>query len=58
VNVGPPVRPPGVILDEAGYRRSLAFLLEIAEKYRAKLWYGHDLEQFETLVKADDGFYD
>jgi glyoxylase-like metal-dependent hydrolase (beta-lactamase superfamily II) len=58
VNVGPPIRPPGVILDADGYRKSLAFLLATAEKYDAQLWYGHDLEQFETLTKADAGFYD
>jgi glyoxylase-like metal-dependent hydrolase (beta-lactamase superfamily II) len=58
VNVGPPVRPPGVILDEGGYRKSLAFLLATAEAYGAELWYGHDLEQFESLIKADEGFYE
>jgi glyoxylase-like metal-dependent hydrolase (beta-lactamase superfamily II) len=58
VNVGPPIRPPGVIMDEAGYGKSLAFLLSVAEQYDAQLWYGHDLEQFETLTKADDGYYE
>jgi glyoxylase-like metal-dependent hydrolase (beta-lactamase superfamily II) len=58
VNVGPPVRPPGVIMDEDGYRKSLTFLLSVAEQYDAQLWYGHDLEQFETLTKADDGYYE
>jgi glyoxylase-like metal-dependent hydrolase (beta-lactamase superfamily II) len=58
VNVGPPVRPPGVIMDEAGYRKSLDFLLATAKAYNAELWYGHDLEQFETLTKADAGYYE
>jgi glyoxylase-like metal-dependent hydrolase (beta-lactamase superfamily II) len=58
VNIGPPVRPPGVIMDGDGYRKSLDFLLSVAGKYEATLWYGHDLEQFETLTKADDGYYE
>jgi glyoxylase-like metal-dependent hydrolase (beta-lactamase superfamily II) len=58
VNIGPPVKPPGIIMDADGYRKSLAFLLETAEQYNAQLWYGHDLEQFESLTKADDGCYE
>jgi len=30
---------------------------ELAKKYQAKVIFGHDLEQFETLNKAPD-FYD
>jgi glyoxylase-like metal-dependent hydrolase (beta-lactamase superfamily II) len=58
VNLGPPLCPPGVIMDEDGWRRSADFLLRTAEKYGAQLWFGHDLAQFETLVKADEGHYE
>jgi len=58
VNVGPPVLPPGVIMDEAGWLRSYKYIREVAEKYEAKIWYGHDLEQFEGLIKADEGYYE
>lgn len=57
-NAGPPIRLPGIIYDPEGYRRTLNKILEIAKKYNAKLWYGHDMEQFNRLVKSDKGYYD
>ncbi|MDR0853504.1 MAG: N-acyl homoserine lactonase family protein, partial [Clostridiales Family XIII bacterium] len=58
VNVGPPVLPPGVIFDKEGWFKSFEFLQEKAREYNAQIWYGHDLEQFNSLIKADDGYYE
>jgi glyoxylase-like metal-dependent hydrolase (beta-lactamase superfamily II) len=58
INVGPPVLAPGVIMDPPGWYKSYEFLKEKAKEYKAQLWYGHDLEQFNSLIKADDGFYE
>jgi glyoxylase-like metal-dependent hydrolase (beta-lactamase superfamily II) len=58
INVGPPALPPGVIMDHAGWHKSFDFLQEKAKEYDAQLWYGHDMEQFNSLIKADDGFYE
>jgi glyoxylase-like metal-dependent hydrolase (beta-lactamase superfamily II) len=58
VNVGPPVTPPGVIMDPDGWMRSFDFLQEKSCEYGAQLWYGHDLDQFNTLVKSDEGYYE
>ena len=57
-NVGPPICPPGVIQDEAGWRKSLRFLQDVAEREKAALWYGHDMAQFNSLKKADEGCYE
>ena len=57
-NVGPPVRLPGLIQDPEGYTKILNRILQIAEEYDAKLWYGHDMEQFNGLIKSDEGYYE
>jgi len=57
-NVGPPVRLPGVIQDPEGYVNTMSRILALAEDYRAQLWYGHDMEQFKSLIKADEGYYE
>lgn len=57
-NLGPPVRLPGVIRDPEGYKKTLNRILEIAEEYHAELWFGHDMEQFTTLVKSNEGYYE
>lgn len=57
-NVGPPVKLPGGILDADGYIKSFNRIMEVAEEYNAKLWFGHDMEQFATLKKSTEGFYE
>jgi glyoxylase-like metal-dependent hydrolase (beta-lactamase superfamily II) len=48
---------PGVYLDEPGYFASLAQLKEMAQKEIAAIWFGHDIEQFNTLKQAPS-FYE
>ena len=57
-NIGPPVRLPGVIRDPEGYRKTVDRILKFAEEYHAQLWFGHDMAQFNGLVKSDTGYYD
>lgn len=56
-NVGPPVRLPGVTRDPEGYKKILNRIIQIQAEYNAKLWYGHDMEQFNELIKSDKGYY-
>ena len=61
VNVGPPLVPPGVTLNIDGWYKSMEYLLEVAEEYDAKIWYGHDIDQLATLTIAtskDEGYYE
>jgi len=58
LNAGPPVLPPGVIFDPDGWRKSFDFLMDVASRTGAQLWYGHDLAQFSSLTLAEDGYYD
>jgi N-acyl homoserine lactone hydrolase len=48
----------GIVYDAAGYRRSVEHLRRIAERTGAEVWFGHDPEQFRTLVKLPDGCYE
>jgi len=57
-NAGPPIAPPGIIYDTEGYKKSLVFLLQTARDNNAKIWYGHDMEQFNTLIQYDQGYYE
>lgn len=57
-NLGPPMRLPGQIRDPEGYKKTVNRILQIAEEYHAQLWFGHDLAQFNKLIKSDAGYYE
>jgi N-acyl homoserine lactone hydrolase len=52
------MREPGVIFDTIGWRRSTKRLKHIAAQNNAKVWFGHDGEQFATLKKSPEAYYD
>lgn len=56
-NLGPPARLPGVIKDPDGYMETVKSIIQIAEEYDAQLWFGHDMAQFNELMKSDEGYY-
>jgi N-acyl homoserine lactone hydrolase len=57
-NIGPPIRLPGIVRDPEGYKKILFQLHKISREYNAKMWYGHDMQQFNQLIKSDEGYYD
>jgi glyoxylase-like metal-dependent hydrolase (beta-lactamase superfamily II) len=57
-NIGPPRYPPGVMLDEEGYNRTVDAILDYCKQYNAELWYGHDMDQFKSWKKSDEGWYE
>lgn len=57
-NLYPNIRIPGIIYDSVGYVRTAKFILDYIKKNDCKLLYGHDIEQFDTLIKSQDGYYD
>lgn len=58
VNYGPPVRLPGDLYDSIGYVQTVQRLQTLQSELDAMLWFGHDMEQFQALVKSDEGYYD
>ncbi len=44
--------PPGIIADTLGFYQSLKKVKQLQQKRRAKIWFSHDGQQFDTLQKA------
>jgi len=57
INYGPPIRLPGILHDSTALVRSLERVRWLERRYDAKVIFGHDLAQFETLKKSPD-YYD
>lgn len=57
-NVEPEIRVPGILYDSLGYKKTAKRILEYAKKTNAKILFGHDMEQFKSLKKSEEGFYD
>jgi len=57
-NYGPPVRPQGVMLQAAAWRRTLNRIRSLADAEAAEVWFGHDLSQFESLTLSTAGCYE
>lgn len=51
---GPPALMAGICHDEKGYFEAIEIVREYAEKYNAKVLFGHDKEQFASLKKAPE----
>jgi N-acyl homoserine lactone hydrolase len=47
LNYGPPARPMGTIYDSLGFHRTVAKIRRLQARYNARIFYPHDLEQFE-----------
>ena len=57
-NYGPPIRQPGIIYDSLGFVKSVEKVRQIAAEKNATIWFGHDDEQFATLIKSNEGYYE
>lgn len=58
VNLGPPIRLPGIPYDSIGFVNTIKKIHKLQKEYNAQVWCGHDAEQFDTLIKSDQGYYD
>lgn len=57
-NIGPPVREPGRCMDMEAWHNHVEEIPRLASEFKADVWFGHDLAQFETMVKSTEGFYE
>lgn len=57
-NYGPPTRLPATIYDSVGYMKTVERIKRISDENNADVWFGHDGEQFSTLIKSTDGYYE
>lgn len=54
----PTLKPPGILYDSIGWARSVEMIKRRAEEKNAKIWFGHDSEQFAGFRKSTDGYYE
>lgn len=57
-NYGPPVKPSGILYDSLGYVRTVERIRRLAGATKSQVWFGHDAEQFATLIKSTEGYYE
>jgi len=57
-NYGPPVKPSGILYDSLGYLRTVERIRRLAGATKSQVWFGHDAEQFATLIKSTEGYYE
>jgi glyoxylase-like metal-dependent hydrolase (beta-lactamase superfamily II) len=51
-NLGPPIKPPGLIYDSIGYIKSADFISAYAGEKRAEIIFGHDMKQFNNIINT------
>lgn len=57
-NFGPPIQYPGLAYDTIGYYKTIQRIRRLTGETDAKVFFGHDIDQFITLKKAPDAYYD
>jgi N-acyl homoserine lactone hydrolase len=56
-HIGPPVQVAGIVYSQEGYVDTVNEIVRLAEKEKAMILFGHDIDQFKTLIKSSDGYY-
>lgn len=57
-NIEQPRVPPSMGYDMEGLNNTLDRIAELAANENAAIWYGHDMEQFDGLIKSTEGYYE
>ena len=53
-NYGPPLRPSSLVFDSKALGESVEKVRELERKYKAKIFFPHDMDQFKTFKLAPD----
>ena len=57
-HIGPPVQIAGIAYDTKGYVKTVERIVQRSQDEGAEILFGHDMEQFRTLTKSTEGYYD
>jgi len=57
-NYGPPTRLPSTIIDSIGYMNTVEKIKKLSNRTQSEVWFGHDTDQFNSLVKSTEGYYE
>lgn len=58
LNYGPPLRYPGLAYDTRGFEATINRIRRMERKYCAKVLFSHDIQQYETLKKGPEQWYE
>lgn len=58
MNLGPPIQFPGLAYDTIGYYKTVQAIARLAKEKHAQIFFGHDVDQFKTLTKSTEGYYE
>lgn len=53
-----PAKQPGISYNSLGIMRTVRRIKALAANSGFSVWFGHDAEQFSTVRKAGDGYYE
>lgn len=53
-----PIRLPSAVCDPEGYARTVESIRAHEKEHGAQVWFGHDPDQFRSLVKSTEGCYE
>ena len=57
-NYGPPMKHPGISFDSLGFARTIERIRNLAHEKGSEVWFGHDAEQFASVRKFSEGYYE
>ena len=57
-NFGPTARPAGYPVSAANAARTVEAIRARAQRMNARVWFGHDMNQFMSLRKSTEGWYE
>lgn len=57
-NYGPPPKPPGIIYDTLGFFRTVEKVRKIQQRYKAQMFYAHDMDQFKNEYRLAPEYYE
>ena len=57
-NLGPPIVFPAMVYDSFGYVKTINRITRLSKEKRAQVWFGHDMDQFNTLRKSPNEYYE
>lgn len=57
-NYGPPMKPSGISYDSLGFAETMQRIRALANDTGSEVWFGHDANQFDSIRKSTEGWYE
>jgi glyoxylase-like metal-dependent hydrolase (beta-lactamase superfamily II) len=57
-NYGLPTKIPSIIYDSIGFMNTVEKIRKYAERTDSRVWFGHDMKQYNSFIKSTEGYYE